>query len=145
MSLCSINDILNEIPENELAKMTGDPLGETINFDRVEHCIDCAEAMVNAYLFGRYRINLNDEGDPIIKKIATDLSVVYLNEFYYNKSNIPQTIIFRKLDSFRLLKEIQKGNVSISGTKPSETSPPAIITNKESRNKVFSNNLLEKM
>jgi len=62
MPYCSIQDLLKEMSSEDLSKLTGDPTGININEIRTEAAIASADALINAYLYGKFNTPLTDGG-----------------------------------------------------------------------------------
>lgn len=142
MAYSTDNDLLKEMSESDLAKLTGDPTGAEINTERTSYARSTADTLIDAYLNGRYHTPLSEPVDPLIKKLSIDLTFVNLFEIYYQKSQISQTITFRKLNAIRLLKDIREGIVLINAIAFSDSRPPVIISNKEGKPRTFPEDLL---
>jgi len=143
MAYSSENDLLKEMSESDLAKLTGDTSGQTINSDRVNNAIDNADAMINSYLCGRYSVPFAGTPDAIIKKISVDMTIGNLYESAYGRTTVPSTIVWRRLNSIKLLKDIQSGVVGLSSIGSGTGTPPAIISNKDDKSTIFSDNILD--
>lgn len=138
------NDLLKEMSVSDLAKLTGDPTGTEINTERTSYARSTADTLIDAYLNGRYQTPLSDPLDPLINKLSIDLTFVNLFEIYYQKSQISQTVTFRKLNAIRMLKDIREGIVHINAKTSSDVRPPIILSNKEGKPRTFPEDLLNK-
>ncbi|MFP4527295.1 MAG: phage protein Gp36 family protein [Candidatus Kapaibacterium sp.] len=143
MSYSTIEDLLEEFSDAELARISGDPDGAVIDTIRVKHAIEAADAVIDSYLSGSYDVPFSGEINPIIRKISLDLTVGNLYDYHHKNSMVPSTIIYRKLNAFKLLKEMQKGNLRLAGTAPGTDAPPLILSNKETTERIFTNDLLD--
>lgn len=142
MAYSTDEDLLKEMSESELAKLTGDPTGTEINSERTSYARTTAETLIDAYLNGRYQTPISEPVDPLINKLSIDLTFVNLYEIYYQRSQISQTITFRKLNAIRLLKDIREGIVKINAKAFSDSEPPIITSNKEGKPRTFPEELL---
>jgi phage gp36-like protein len=143
MAYSTNDDLLNEYSESELAILTGDPTGQTINEDRIDYARSNADALIDAYLYGRFDVPFTGEINPIIKKISVDLTVNSLYEIAYSRTTVPSTITWRKINAVKMLKDMQQGIVSMTGSNPTVNAPPPIITNKEADDEIFDKELLD--
>lgn len=143
MGYFEINDLLLEMSEADLARLTGDSTGAEVNEERIEYAQNMAEAIINSFLAGRYNVPFTDEVDIIIKKLSMDLTVYNLYEYAYSKSVIPDTVITRRLNALLLLKQLQTGEIHILSLKPGTNAPPPIFSNKSENDKEFSDELLD--
>lgn len=142
MAYSTINDILSEMSQSELARLTGDPQGEEINEERVNSAIFYADTLIDASLIGRYDVPFEGDVDPLISKISLDLSLGNLYEFAYSKTAIPLTIYKRKQNAMDLLKELQHGKVNLLTSAPGTSSPPLIVSNKSKVKRIFDDDKL---
>ncbi|MBI5325026.1 MAG: DUF1320 domain-containing protein [Ignavibacteriae bacterium] len=143
MAYSTIEDLLNEYSESELAVLTGDPTGQTINEDRIDYACGNAEALIDAYLYGRFDVPFTGEINPIIKKISVDLTINNLYEIAYSRTTVPSTITWRKINAVKMLKDLQSGLVSMTGSSPGVNAPPPIISNKTENDEIFDDELLD--
>lgn len=143
MAYSTDEDLLREMSESELAKLTGDPTGMEINTERTTYARTTAETLIDAYLNGRYHTPLSEPVDPLINKLSIDLTFVNLYEIYYQRSQISQTVTFRKLNAIRLLKDIREGIVYINAKAFSDSKPPIITSNREGKPRTFSEELFK--
>ena len=143
MAYSTNNDLLNEYSQSELAILTGDPAGQTINEDRIDYARSNADALIDAYLYGRFDVPFTDEIYPIIKKISVDITIALLYEIAYSRTTVPSTITWRKINAVKMLKDMQQGFVSIMGTTPAVNAPPPIISNKGEEDEIYDDELLD--
>lgn len=132
------SNILNEMSASELAILTGDQSGTTIDTGKVEAAIASAEALINAYLFGKYEIPVAFPCDTVIM-IATSLSIYNLYAMKYRDSFVPNEVLSRKVEAIRLLEAIAKGIMTLD----SVAIASKIISNNAFRKKYFTEENLE--
>ena len=145
MPYSSDDDLLNEFSLTDLAKLSGDITGTEIKTDRTDYARSNADAIIDAYLYSRYDVPFSEPIDPIIKKISIDVTVANLFDYNYSRSAVPNTIVWRKLNAIRMLKDIQSGKVSLSIANPVTTAHPFILSNREDKKRIFSEELLNQM
>jgi len=131
------DDLLKEMSFADLAKLAGDPAGIVIDVIRTDHARSNADAIINAYLFGRYQVPLPLPTDPIINKISNDMTLAILYDYAYQLTNMPYTIVVMRANAIKLLKEIQLGYVSLLTAEHTVNAPPAIISNKTPEDRLF--------
>ena len=141
MGYCTSEDILLEISSADLARLTGDASGQTINYTKIDYAIGNADAVINSFLYGRYPIPFQDVIDPVIRKLSLDLTIANLYEYAYAKTIMPQTIVYRRLNALRMLKDVQAGFVSLLDANLG-TQPPPLISNKTAEDRLFTEELL---
>ena len=143
MAYSSDSDLLKEFSTEELARLTGDPTGTTIDTDRTTHARTNADAMIDAYLHGRYTVPFESPVDLIINKISVDLTVVNLYDYAYRDSSVPNTVVWRRIYGLKLLKDIQKGYVSIQNASHGTNAPPPLVSNKSEQDRFFGDEVLD--
>ena len=144
MPYSSNSDLLKEISTAELAKLTGDPEGITIDTERTGYARANADGLIDAYLYGRYDVPFSDTPDPLIKRLSCDLTIVYLYEYAYHGSIVPNTILNRKLNAVSLLKDLQRGTIVLQDAVSGGNAPPSVITNKQDYERIFDEDTLDK-
>lgn len=142
MAYSSDTDLQKEFSSSDLAKLSGDPSGSSVDSDRTTYARANADAMIDSYLFGRYNVPFNSPIDPIIRKLSVDLTVTNLYDYANHRSSIPNTIVWRKLNAIQLLRDIQRGFVSIATEDTSSAMDNAIISNKTEDDRHFSESML---
>jgi len=113
MSYSTDNDLLAEVSEYDLAKLTGDSSGTTVDYDRIERSRADADSIINGYLMGRYEVPLPIPYDPLIVKLSIDLTMVHLFEFAYSKSSMPNTMVWRRINALKILSGLTTGVVGL--------------------------------
>jgi len=142
MAFFECQEILGEISEPDLARLTGDPSGYAVQFDRIEYARTNADVLIYSYLGGRYDMLGEQPIDPTIKKISKDLTICNLYEYAYSKTVIPNTIVWKRMNAISLLKDVQCGNAALMTKSNNRQQPPPIITNRQEQNILFDNNTL---
>ena len=140
MAYISESDLLKELSSEELARLTGDPSGATINHERAGIAITRSCAVIDTMLHGKYGVPFESPPEIIIK-IAADLAVAHLHEFYYKSSSLPPTIAWRKLNAMNLLKKIATGEIILTGYTATIDAPPAIVS-RTKQQRLFSDEVL---
>jgi len=143
MAYSDINDLLNEINADELARLTGDPSGQQINAVRIDWARVMAESVIDSYLVGRWTIQDYNPADTLLKKLSIDLTVYTLYEYAYGRTVIPNTIVWRRMNAMKLLKDLQSGYASLISQHGDVLNPPAIQSNKINTRRTFSDELLD--
>ncbi len=142
MLYSSNTDLLDEFSEADLARLSGDSTGTTVDTERTTRARSRADALIDAYLYGRYELPFT-EVDPIIKEISIDLTVANLFQYKYGTSSIPETIVWRRINAINLLKDLQKGAAHLSSLEPGTSSPPPILANKTASDRIFDDGVWE--
>jgi phage gp36-like protein len=144
MAYSSLENLLEEFSDQELARLTGDPEGLIIDTSRIAWAQNNADAMIDSHLAASYEVPFTGEINPIIRKISVDLTIGNLYDYHYKNSLVPSTIIWRKLNAVKLLGQIRDGNLKLTGTRPGTNAPPLLLSNKENSERIFSEVLLDK-
>ena len=142
MPFFDTSEILQEISEPDLARLTGDPTGYAVQFDRIEYARNNADTIIYSYLTGRYDMSVTDIVEPLLKKISIDLTICNLYEYAYCKTVIPNTIVWKRMNAISLLKDVQAGNIALAIRSNMRQQPPPIITNKQGQTVMFDDNTL---
>jgi len=143
MAYSSDTDLQKEFSDEELARLSGDPTGMTINIERTTYARQNADSIIDAYLHGRYQVPFGDTPDPIINKISIDLTVSNLFDYAYNSSSVPNTIVWRKINAIKMLKDIRAGYISLLNASPGTNAPPPIISSKSGVARTFGDDVLD--
>ncbi len=138
------NDLYLEVGFIELNRLSGSPDDQVLDIARVDHAVAMADAVIDGFLFGRYDVPFTGTIEPLIKKLSIDLAAANLFEYQYSKTGMPNTVVWRRINALRLLKDIQEGKVVLKGHSPGTNSPPPIISNKTSSDKYFSDDLMNR-
>jgi len=110
MTYCDLSDLLKMMPPAELAELTaesGDEPDETV----VAEAIAKADAELDAYLAGRYRLPLT-ETPPQVKSLSLDLAIYHL---YSRRGVMPEVRRDRYRDAVAFLKEVAAGRARLEG------------------------------
>lgn len=142
MSYCTINDLLLELPEEELIKLSGGSSSQ-INNDKIERCIDFASALIDAYLFGTYKLPLSEPIDLLITKIAVDLSIVMLFENYFAFAAVPNSVVWKKIYAIKMLKDLQNGTIKLQANEMDSGFSTYVRTNKTQGDRIYNKNVLD--
>lgn len=115
MAYCTISDIEKSISTEELAVLTGDPTGNTVDTVMVDYSITAANAIIDLYIGNVYEIPVESPVPILISRFSADLAVVFLYEFAYRDSQLPLTINSARKNLFYMLENIRKGKLKIPG------------------------------
>lgn len=143
MSYSTDNDLLAEFTTSDLARLTGDPSGVTIDYDRIEHARADADSIINGYLVGRYPLPLEEPLDPLIIKLSVDLTVVHLFEFAYSKGTMPNTVVWRRINALKVLKDLMNGSAGLMLNPVPNLNSGKVICSKERTGAYTETNLNE--
>jgi phage gp36-like protein len=142
---CNQTDIISIIPEKELINLTQDnpAQSQTVNEDILNENIKLSSEIIDGYVKGKYAVPLSNTPE-IIRAIAVDITVYRLYSRRPQKMN--DTIKDRYNNALNLLKEVQKGNITLSvQTETGETVELKNITvrsNKNAYSKQFTDRFL---
>ena len=134
-------ELLDEISESDLARLTGDPTGVAVQYDRIAYARSNADTLIYSYLAGRYDISDNDIIEPLLRKISVDLTICNLYEYAYSKTVVPNTIVWRRMNAINLLKDVQAGKIALPIKSNNRQQPPPIFTNQPEQNKLFNEDI----
>jgi phage gp36-like protein len=143
MAYSSDSDLLKEMSTLELAVLTGDTTGTTVNTTRTSNARENADALINSYLHQRYTVPFASPVDAIIKKLSVDLTIANLYESAYSKTVVPSTVLYRRQNAIKLLQDIQEGNVSVMSLASGSITPTPIFSNKSNVERTFPDSVLD--
>lgn len=135
----SLNELLLEFSPEELARISGDPSGVTIDENRIKYAIDNACFLIDSFLRNRYPLPF-EVVPSLVKFIARELSVANLYEYYNHNGFLPPTVAKRKSYAMYLLRQIQNGDLQLDNV--DNFSRASIVTNKDPQNRLFDDDLL---
>jgi phage gp36-like protein len=138
MAYTTQTDLLNEFSVAELARLTGDSTGSTIDSDKVTLAADSAQLEIDIYLNNYYEVPFA-EPPSIIKVISHELTVYNLYSYSCKNFDIPDQVKWRRINNTNILQLIKKGNLLLSGI----NKPKFIHTNKTNNDKIFVDNLID--
>ncbi len=138
MPYCEREDLSFEFSDAELAVLTGDPTGNEINYERVDFAIVNASSTIDAYLWGVYGVPFEKEPIfPFIRKLAVDLTVVYLYEIAYKNGQVPNAVVWRRINAIKALKDLRDGKIEIEDLEKLISPPKSIQSNKIGAERLF--------
>lgn len=133
---------MNQFDPEELARLTGDPSGQQINVVKIDFARVLAESIIDSYLVGRYNLEEIGMSDAVLTKLSLDLTIYQLFENHYGRTEIPYTIIWRRIHAINLLSDLQAGRAALVSQYANELKPPSIVSNKTTDERTFGSNLL---
>jgi phage gp36-like protein len=142
MPYSSNTDLLKRFTSSELAKLTGDDTGTTIDTDRTDVARDLADATIDATLHGRYSVPFDDP-DALIISRSIDLTVYHLYRIEYGELPLPSEINGYYEESIQLLDDIRTGELYLGGYTAGIDAPPTIISTKSKGNRLYSSDVLD--
>lgn len=104
MGYCTKTDILMQIPETVIARLTDDSGGTPpiVDDDKVSRAIADADAQIDSYCESSYTVPFDSIPD-LIRKISVDISIYNL---YSRKESIPAERKERHITALTLLDEV---------------------------------------
>lgn len=124
--------------ENELARLTGDSTGESIDTSMAEAAIASAESLIDAYLYGRYQVPI-EEPEEIIKQISVKIAIFNLFSNKFRGSFVPNEVLASKLEAMSLLEGVFSGKIRLRAAARNV----GIITNNRFKKRYFTDENLE--
>ncbi|MDD3236812.1 MAG: DUF1320 domain-containing protein [Candidatus Gastranaerophilales bacterium] len=136
---CSISEIENIIPEDELINLTvDDPSNESVvNVQRFNDVSVYADELINGYLRARYTLPLKCV-PALISKLAADIVAYRLH--LRRPQDIPEHISENHKLAIRTLQELQKGNIILDLPVENPDMQPiksSYLTNKNNNSRIF--------
>lgn len=108
---CSIKNIETQVSTQTLIQLTSDDNQNSIDRIVAEESIIYASTVIDGYLRGRYHLPLNTRF-PLLKVIAIDIAIFRLYSRRM-RTEIPEVISENYKNAINLLKDIQKGLLSL--------------------------------
>jgi phage gp36-like protein len=110
MAYSTEEDILEVIPRQNLVDLTDDENQGDYDPARVERAITDADAIIDSFLGGRYRVPLIEPVPVIIRRIAVDLAVYLLYRRRF-ELEMPPAMRQRYEDAIAELKRLEAGHM----------------------------------
>ncbi|HDH51223.1 MAG TPA: DUF1320 domain-containing protein [Nitrospirae bacterium] len=142
MAYCTLTEIKDRIPEENLIQLTDDDNRGIVDQGKVDAAILDADEVIDGYLRGRYTLPLSPV-PALLNKISIDIAVfnLYSRKLEFEMAEV---IKDRHKNALKLLTQIQSGTVTL-GTASGETPEPGQYkTNKTSDDKTFDKDTLDK-
>lgn len=138
---CTIEDIKQAIPEDNIIQLTDDTGTGVIDQAKVEDAIQYADQLIDSYLRGRYTVPLNPV-PALIRRLSVEMAGFNLYSRRFELA-MPEAMLQRRKEIIRLLEQIQKGMITL-GTEPPEKGPGFghYHTNKTAEDRIFNKTVL---
>lgn len=84
--------------------------------------------------------------DMLVTKLSVDITIAYLYDYAYSDAGVPNTVVWRKLNAFQLLRDIKSGKVDLPNQIEKEPEPeeePIIKGNLENKTITFDKETLD--
>ena len=129
MSYCSINDIQSVIANDDLAQLTNDSGGDTVDSNKITDAINYVDNIIDGYLRGRYNLPPTSIPDEL-KYLAVDFTVyrLYSRRLY---TEIPDSVLKKYYEVIKTLEKVQKGVFNLGIESTDAFNNPALKTNKD--------------
>lgn len=143
MPYSTLADISKVIQTATLAQLTNDAGGGTVDPPNIDKAIADADEVIDGYLRGRYSLPLSPVPTLIIK-FSTDIAIYNIYSRRPERE-MNETVETRYKDAIMMLKDIQKGvlTLGVAGTLTPE--PGVYKTNKTDEDRIFTDDLLDSM
>ena len=132
MPYCTKADILERISSDELARLTDDENGTTVEDDLVSRAIDDADSEIDTYLAVRHSLPLPSV-PRLLLKLSADMAVFYL---YDRRMGAPEPWEKRYKRSIATLELLAQGKVSLglsTGAEPPASGAAVEVSSNERR------------
>ena len=118
MAYCTLDDLKEQIPEDELRQLTDDEDIGVIDTARTDRAISDAGAEIDGYCGGRYKVPLSPV-PGIIRKFCVDIAIYNL---FQRRQGAPEYREKSYENAIKFLQNVAKGVVSL-GVQPPPDSP----------------------
>ncbi len=141
---CEYSDITASIPEAQIASLTDDTNGETVDEDIVNQAISSADELIDSYLRSRYGVPLTTV-PLIIKELSVELAIYNLYKRRF-RTDIPEPIQENFKIQISILKQIQNGTMNLGIEKKALDGGQVGIyrTNKKAIDKTFNREMWDR-
>lgn len=141
MAYCTLEDMKKLVPEEDLVGLTDDEGLGPVNQVRVDEAIASADAEIDSYIGGRYRVPLSPV-PGVVKKMSVDIAVY--NLYSRRVEETPGARKDRYQSAIRQLELIAKGTVSLGAAElPPAADTGGAETNKATDGNVFTRDKME--
>lgn len=135
MSYSTISDLQKIISSYDLARVTGDDTGSSVDSDRVDYAIESADALINGIIGKVYKLPLS-ENHKLIRDLSANLALVFLYEYYYRDADTPGFVKDKKSSIIANLNNIQHKTMKLENEE--------YISKKSKTSKTFEENAITK-
>jgi len=129
MAYSTLADLINAIPNEEIANLTDDVNGGTpaaaTDGAKVTAAIADADGTIDFYCRSRYSVPFTGTIDPAIQRISVDLAICVL---FNRRNGPPDNWVKRCDDAIAKLKEIRDGTIQVDTTGAFEIGPASSAT-----------------
>ncbi len=134
------NDLLLEFSYAELSNLCGG----SYDVLQLRKHRDYADAIIDSNLDSRYQTPLLMP-DSLVNKLSVDITLAYLYDYAYTDAGVPNTVVWRKLNAFQLLKDIKNGKVDLPKQieKDMDIEQSLILTNSDNKTITFEKETLD--
>lgn len=121
MSYCTLDDIKEQIPEDELIQLTDDEDLGVVDTSVTDRAIADADAEIDGYCGKRYGVPISPT-PAIIRKVSVDIAIYNL---FSRRQGADEDRRTRYKDAIKFLENVAKGVVTLGADDPD--SPPSNI------------------
>ena len=142
MAYCAKADILKQISEAELAQLTDDAAGTTVDDDIVDAAIENADSEIDGYCGEKYSVPFTDV-PGIVKNLSVGIALY--NLFTRRETGLlglPESRTNRYDKAIRLLVMISQGKVSL-GEVPAPAGNPDEVAESSMNDRIFTRTSME--
>lgn len=106
------DDLLMFMSESELAVLTGDPTGTTVDYDRIEACRESGEMEINSILSKEFSLPIleDDPVPPDLRFCSIKCCLYNLWAAYRKDTDVPEIVLWEKRNAIQIINNIVKGN-----------------------------------
>lgn len=141
MSYATQQDLVDRFGAVELAQLTDEAAGQTINAAKVAQALADADAEIDGYLGTRYALPLATV-PPLLERVACDIARYYL---FDDRAN--EAVRLRYTNAVALLKNLGSGSVTLglAAAQPAPEPAAGTVTMRVAtlRSRLFDNDTLD--
>lgn len=132
---CSIDDLKDAIPEQNIEWLTDDEDSGSVNTARANAAITDASELIDGYLRGRYTLPMSPT-PAIVQRLCVDISIYYLYQRIF-ETDMPGAMNDRYKNAVKILEGLQQGKISFATSQDDDAAPPQIRVNKIADDRLF--------
>lgn len=118
MAYCTLDDLKDQIPENELIQLTDDSGSDSVDMDKIDAAIASADALIDGYCGKHYSVPFSPT-PPIIHDFSV---IIAIYKLFARRQGAPEDRRTRYKDAVDFLKGVAKGENTL-GVQPVPAPP----------------------
>ena len=134
MAYCTLSDIKEQIPEDELLQLTDDDALDEIDTSVMDRAIADADAEIDSYCAERHAVPF----DPVPLLVRKYSVIIAIYNLFMRRGDIPDDRETNYNNAVKFLQNVAKGIVSLGADAPAETSQDTVGVTTSKSDRIFS-------